>query len=92
MEKSETQSTVSANVCPSGPQFPYQCPVHVALISVNPSIRLVPILGNDCTILMAKGASSKDKKSGEKGKGKAEETADKGKVREIPDPFFILLC
>jgi hypothetical protein len=41
---------------------------------------------------MAKGASSKDKKSGEKGKGKAEETADKGKVREIPDPFFILLC
>ena len=31
---------------------------------------------------MAKGASSKNKKSGEKGKGKAEETADKGgKVR-----------
>jgi hypothetical protein len=31
---------------------------------------------------MAKGASSKDKKSGEKGKGKAEETVDKGgKVR-----------
>jgi len=31
---------------------------------------------------MAKGASSKDKKSGEKGKGKSEETADKGeKVR-----------
>lgn len=27
---------------------------------------------------MAKGATSKDKKSGEKGKGKAEETADKG--------------
>ena len=46
-------------------------------------------------ILMAKGASSKDKKSGEKGKGKgkAEETADKGgKVRSILYPFFALLC
>jgi hypothetical protein len=31
---------------------------------------------------MAKGTTSKDKKSGEKGKGKASETADKGgKVR-----------
>ncbi|KAI0278106.1 hypothetical protein BGY98DRAFT_934026 [Russula aff. rugulosa BPL654] len=32
---------------------------------------------------MAKGASSKDKKSGEKGKGKAEETADKGKGKGL---------
>lgn len=44
---------------------------------------------------MAKGASSKDKKGSEKGKGKgkAEETADKGgKVRNILYPFFALLC
>jgi hypothetical protein len=39
---------------------------------------------------MAKGTPSKDKKSGEKGKGKAEETADKGgKVRT--DLYFLLL-
>jgi hypothetical protein len=38
---------------------------------------------------MAKGATSKDKKSGEKGKGKAEEAADKGgKVRT----YCILSC
>lgn len=49
----------------------------------------MPILGDDYTILMAKGASSKDKKNGEKGKGKAEETADKGgKVRDILDPLL----
>jgi hypothetical protein len=38
---------------------------------------------------MAKGAASKDKKSGEKGKGKAEDTADKGgKVRTYWIPSF----
>jgi hypothetical protein len=44
---------------------------------------------------MAKGTTSKDKKSGDKGKGKAEEKekADKGgKVRIYWIPFFVLLC
>jgi hypothetical protein len=44
---------------------------------------------------MAKGATSKDKKkSGEKGKGKAEETVDKGgKVRTYWIlGIFVLLC
>jgi hypothetical protein len=52
----------------------------------------VPILGNTVTTyttVMAKGATSKDKKSGEKGKGKAEDTADKGgKVRTYWIPSF----
>jgi hypothetical protein len=42
---------------------------------------------------MAKGASSKDKKSGEKSKGKAEETVDKGgKVRTYRDYIPSLFC
>ena len=70
--------------------FHIGCPAHVAFISVNPvnPIGAYHDLGYSVTtsgtqsILMAKGATSKDKKSGGKGKGKVEETADKGgKVR-----------
>ena len=81
-------SDSAAVLCPIRPLFPYRSPVHVAFINVNP---VNPIGAHKLystrqrqthSVLMAKGASSKDKKSGEKGKGKTEETADKGgKVR-----------
>ena len=69
----------------------------MAFISVNPvnPIGAYHDLGYSVTtsetqsILMAKGATSKDKKSGGKGKGKVEETVDKGgKVRTLLDPFL----